>query len=99
MRRYVIARTANYDLEEIVDYLSDQSFESGEQFIQKFSRKCRYLVNFPKIGRPYDDLEPGLRGILLDRYIIFYQVTDEAVTIARVVRGDRDLTTLFRSAD
>jgi toxin ParE1/3/4 len=95
MRRYEISRTANYDLEEIVDYLSDQSFESGEQFIKKFSQKCKNLVNFPRLGKPYDNLEAGLRGILLDRYIIFYQVTDEAVTIARVVRGDRDLTTLF----
>jgi toxin ParE1/3/4 len=48
-----------------------------------------------KSRQPYDDLDPGLRGILLDRYIIFYQVTDEAVTIARVIKGDRDLTTLF----
>jgi toxin ParE1/3/4 len=95
MRRYEIAQTANYDLEEIVDYLSDQGFDAGEQFLKKFAQKCRNLVNFPRIGKPYDDLRPGLRGILLDRYIIFYQVTDEAVTIVRVVRGDRDLTTLF----
>jgi toxin ParE1/3/4 len=51
--------------------------------------------DFPWLGKPYDNLETGLRGILLDRYIIFYQVTDEAVTIIRIVRGDRDLTTLF----
>ncbi len=95
MRRYEIARTASYDLEEIVDYLSDRGFDSGEQFLKKFTQKCRYLVSFPWIGKSYADLDPGLRGILLDRYIIFYQVTDEAVTIARVVRGDRDLTALF----
>jgi toxin ParE1/3/4 len=73
MRRYEISQTANYDLAEIVDYLSDQSFESGEQFIKKFSQS----------------------GILIDRYIVFYQVTDEAITIVRVIRGDRDLTALF----
>ena len=95
MRRYEISRTASYDLEEIVDYLSDREFDSGEQFLKKFTQKCRNLVNFPLIGKPYDDLNSGLRGIFLDRYIIFYQVTNEAVIIARVVRGDRDLTTLF----
>jgi toxin ParE1/3/4 len=95
MRRYEISRTANADLEEIVDYLSDQSFESSEQFIRKFDQKCQNLVSFPRIGKPYDALQPGLRGFLLDRYIIFYIVTDEAVTIARIVRGDRDLATLF----
>jgi toxin ParE1/3/4 len=52
MRRYEIARTANYDLEEIVDYLSDQSLESGEQFIKKFSQKCKNLVISPGLANP-----------------------------------------------
>ena len=95
MRRYEISRTASYDLEEIVDYLSDRGFDFGEQLLKKFTQKCRNLVNFPLIGKPYNDLDFGLRGVFLDRYIVFYKVTDEAVTIARVVRGDRDLTTLF----
>ena len=79
MRRYEISRTASYDLEEIVDYLSDRGFDSGEQFLKKFTQKCRNLVNFPLIGKPYNDLNLGLRGVFLERYIIFYQATDEAV--------------------
>ena len=51
MRRYEISRTASYDLEEIVDYLSDREFDSGEQFLKKFTQKCRNLVNFPLIGK------------------------------------------------
>ena len=87
MRRYEISRTASYDLEEIVDYLSDRGFDSGEQFLKKFIQKCRNLVNFPLIGKLYDDLDSGLRGVFLDRYIIFYQVTDEAVL--EKWKGDR----------
>ena len=79
MRRYEISRTASYDLEEIVDYLSDRGFEFGEQFLKKFTQKCRNLVNFPLIGKPYNDLNLGLRGVFLERHIIFYQATDEAV--------------------
>lgn len=43
MRRYEISRTASYDLEEIVDYLSDRGFESGEQFLKNSLRTVEIL--------------------------------------------------------
>jgi toxin ParE1/3/4 len=95
VRRYIIARRASLEIAEIVDFLSDRDMEAGERFIQQFTKKCRYLTDFPLIGKPYTELLPELRGVVLNRYIIFYEVTDEAVTIVRVVRGDRDLKPLF----
>jgi toxin ParE1/3/4 len=95
MRRHIITTPATLDVVEIVDFLSDRDVESGERFIQDFAQKCRYLTSFPLIGKGYADLQPGLRGVLLNPYIIFYTVTDEVVEIVRVVRGDRDLKALF----
>jgi toxin ParE1/3/4 len=95
MKRYIISRRASLEIAEIVDFLSDRDMKAGERFIQQFTQKCRYLTDFPLIGKPYAELLPELRGVLLHRHIIFYEVTDEAVTIVRVVRGDRDLEALF----
>jgi toxin ParE1/3/4 len=95
MRRYIITAPASLDVVEIVEYLSDRTIESGEKFIQDFTEKCRYLTNFPLIGKSYPELQFDLRGIQLKPYIIFYTVTDEVVEIVRVLRGDRDLKTLF----
>jgi toxin ParE1/3/4 len=95
MRRYIITSPASLDVVEIVEYLSDRAIESGERFIQDFTEKCRYLTNFPLIGKSYPELQSDLRGIQLKPYIIFYTVTDEVVEIVRVLRGDRDLKTLF----
>jgi toxin ParE1/3/4 len=95
MRRYIITTPATLDVVEIVDFLSNRNVESGERFIQDFAQKCRYLTDFPLIGKGYSELQPGLRGLLFNPYIIFYEVTDDAVTISRVVRGDRDLKALF----
>jgi toxin ParE1/3/4 len=95
MRRHVITTPATFDVVEIVDFLSDRKVESGEDFIREFTEKCRYLTNFPLIGKSYPALQPGLRGIQLKPYIIFYITTEEVVEIVRVVRGDRDLKALF----
>ena len=47
------------------------------------------------MGRSYDYLKTGLRGLPLDGYVILYEVIDKRVTILRVVSGYRDLESLF----
>jgi toxin ParE1/3/4 len=92
---HIISRRASLDVVEIVDYLSDRDMAAGEQFLQQFTEKCRYLTQFPLIGKGYPELQAGLRGVVLNRYIIFYTVTEVEVTIVRVLRGDRDLKAMF----
>ncbi|MEJ1931353.1 type II toxin-antitoxin system RelE/ParE family toxin [Nostoc sp. NIES-2111] len=46
MNRYVINILASQDLNEIADYLAQNSLEAGEQFFQEFNRKCQQLVRF-----------------------------------------------------
>jgi toxin ParE1/3/4 len=58
--------------EEIIDYFSNRNLEAGERFINEFEKKCKYLANFPNMGRSYDDIKPFLRGLPLASYIIFY---------------------------
>jgi toxin ParE1/3/4 len=93
--QYIISPTAIRDLEAISDYYAQHSILAGEKILDKFSKKCRYLTQFPQIGRSYDHLRPGLRGLPLDGYIVFYQVIDDGVEIMRVLKGDRDLEALF----
>ncbi len=47
------------------------------------------------IGRSYIDLSPGLRGLPLEGYIILYRVTEDELTILRVVSGRQNLASLF----
>jgi toxin ParE1/3/4 len=52
-------------------------------------------VQFPNIGRSYDDLLLGMRGVLLKSYIIFYRSVNGGIEIVRVISGYRDLPTIF----
>lgn len=99
MSRYIISPEASQDLDEISDYFLSQSLEAGERFVNKFEQKCKNLVKFPNIGRSYAGIEPSLRGIPLEGYIILYRVIEDGVEIARVVSGYRDLESLFSESD
>ena len=95
MKSHIISQPAIKDLEEIIDYFSSRNIEAGERFINEFEKKCKYLANFPNMGRSYDDIKPALRGLPLAGYIIFYRIINDGIEIIRVVSGYRDLESLF----
>ena len=98
MSDFIIAPSASRDLSQISEYFLSRNLEAGEKLIKEFNKKCRYLVSFPNIGKSYDYLKIGLRGLPLDGYIILYEVIDDRVIILRVVSGYRDLKSLFSEA-
>ncbi|MGK7920025.1 MAG: type II toxin-antitoxin system RelE/ParE family toxin [Trichodesmium sp.] len=85
------------DIDEISDYFSNFSVEADERFIKPFDDKCKNLINFPNMGRNHTQIMPNLRGVPLDGYIIFYQVTEVEIEIVRIVSGSRNLESLFGS--
>ena len=95
MKRHIISQPAVKDLEDIIDYFSSHNIEAGEKFINEFEKKCRYLANFPNMGRSYYNINSYLRGLPLDSYIIFYRIIDDGIEIIRVVSGYRNLESLF----
>jgi toxin ParE1/3/4 len=94
--QYSISLPACRDLQDITDYFATVNVEAGEEWLRSFNQKCQQLAQFPNIGRRYDDLQTGLRGLALNGYIIFYRTTDEDIEIARVISGKRDLRSLFQ---
>ena len=95
MRALRITVPASRDLEEISDYFLKKSVDAGERFVQTFSQKCQHIARFPFIGKPYAQVRPGLRGLVIMGYIVFYSVSDKEVNILRVVSGYRDLQSVF----
>jgi toxin ParE1/3/4 len=93
--RYTISQPAIRDLESISAYFADVNVEAGEKFLQGFNKRCQQLVSFPSIGRSYDDLQAGLRGLPVDGYIILYRTMNDEIEIVRVVNGRQDLGSLF----
>ena len=95
MSRCTISQPAIRDLESISAYFADVNVEAGEKFLQGFNKRCQQLMSFSSIGRSYDDLQAGLRGLPLDGYIILYRTMNDEIEIVRVVNGRQDLGSLF----
>jgi toxin ParE1/3/4 len=47
------------------------------------------------MGKPYEDISPDLRGVLVMSYVLLYKLVEEDVVIVRVVSGHRDLEKIF----
>ena len=52
--KYQITKAASRDLDHILTYFQHHNLDAGERFVREFNKKCRNLVQFPKLGRPYD---------------------------------------------
>ena len=97
--RYFINILATEDLKGIANYFATNNVEAGEQFFNKFDRRCEQLINFPNMGRSYVEIRPNLRGLPLDGYIIFYRVFDSGIEILRVLNARRDLPSIFEEQE
>ncbi len=95
MKLLRITVPASRDLAEISDCFLERSVDAGERFVEAFSQKCQQLARYPYIGRSYAQLRPGLRGLLLMNYIVFYQVSEDSIEILRVLSGYRDFRDVF----
>lgn len=94
---YLISDEANLDLDEITSYFLSVSVKAGDKFVESFNQKCFYLTQFPYIGKLYPDLGDNLRGLRLERYIVFYQIFPDRLVIVRILNASRDLKSLFSS--
>ncbi len=93
---FILAPSAIADLKEISDYFLQKNVEAGEQLFQKFNKRFESLTRFPKLGKPYPKLNPEIRGLLEQNYIIFYRISSESVEIVRIVDARRNLLELFK---
>ena len=92
------AREADRDLDDIWYYIAEESGSIGiaDRLVDTITDRFLVLSSHPHIGRPRDeDLRPGLRSFPVGGYIIIYRIEDEDVVILRVLRGSRNIESLF----
>lgn len=91
MGQCILSPRAIRDLDAISDRFLVWNVEAGERLFKAFNQKCSRLMQFPSLGKRYDWIQPRLRGLPMEGYIILYQIVDEGVEILRIVHGRQDL--------
>lgn len=91
MRAIIRTPQAEQDTDDILDRLSARNPATAARFAAEVAARCALLAGQPNMGRPRDDLSPGLRSVVIDRHILFYRATDDAVTVVRILHGSQDI--------
>lgn len=84
---------ANTDLQEIKNYISEDSVESATKIIKDIIEKIQSLADFLEMGAMLMykiKLKSKYRYIICRQYIIFYIYENNIVSIQRVLHGKRD---------
>src|SRR5262245_52473057 len=94
------APQAESDLDEIWYFLATESnnLDVADRLIDAITARFALLAAHPYLGRRRDeDLRPGVRTFTVGDYVIAYRVDGDDVLILRVLRGSRDIDTIFRN--
>ena len=84
--------TAQDELNEIIDYIAQDSLEYALSFYEQVREKVQNLPNFPKIGRKVPELDdPNIRELILKNYRLIYRILENKIQIIRVFHGSRIL--------
>jgi plasmid stabilization system protein ParE len=97
VKQFKLGRRALRDLQDIWEYLSNDSFDAADRVLEDFYQAFNQLAEMPGIGRRRPDLTP--RAVLfwpVHAYLIIYR-DSKPLRIARIVHGRRDLKKLLKN--
>lgn len=87
----IISYQATEDLIDLWLYISNDSLQNADKFIDHIHQQCRLICSNPEIGRERNELSPGIRSFPVTRYIVYYRIKSKALEIVRIMSGYRDI--------
>lgn len=93
--RVVWSRTAQYDLESIIDYIAEDSPLNARRTMVRIRKKCSALYAYPSRGRIVPELKEfnilHYREIIVDPWRIIYKIIDSKVIVMSVIDARRNV--------
>ena len=100
MSRCVFTLQARADLQQIHDYIAQNSPTNALRFVGRLEESCLSLADYPYMGIARPEFGPDHRSFVVrgTRYVIIYRPTDDGVVIIHVRHGSQDLIRLFEES-
>lgn len=90
-RTVVWSEPAWHDLEQVADYIAQDSLHYAATFVREVRDAARSLGMFAERGRTVPELnDPAVRELLVGRYRLMYRVSAATVQVVAFVHGARD---------
>ncbi len=97
MKRFVVewAQPASKDLENIIDYISHDNFDTAIIIFEKIKSKCNTLNQFPDRGRIVPELKAygilSYRELIISPWRVIYRTSDRKVYVLAVIDSRRNM--------
>jgi toxin ParE1/3/4 len=83
--------TAYKDLQNIVEYISQDSMYYALALYDDVMDKAQTLNDFPHRGRVVPEMDdPEMREIFIHRYRLIYQIHNDRIIIKTIIHGARN---------
>ena len=93
MRRLVVQRSAQQNLNGILRYITDQSYSRkvATTFVMRLRARCPHLASLPGTsGRSRPDLGKELRSFPHENYVIAFRYEPGVFRLLAIIEGHRD---------
>jgi toxin ParE1/3/4 len=96
MARYVLTAEARADLNEIAEFIRQDSPGAARRVVESLRDAMGKLTGFPEMGHSREDLAPiPLRCWPVYSYLIIYRPEKRPLQIVRILHGARDVQSLL----
>ena len=86
MAAFRFSRRAEADLLSIGDYtLRTWGKAQAVRYLGELEACCQMLADNPALGRPCDDVRPGLRRLEHGKHVMFYRQERGGVLVSRIL--------------
>ncbi len=90
-RRLVLTKRALCDLRAHYEYISEFDPIAAKRVLHDINRKIEWIAELGINGAPRPFI-PGLRAFPFKNRCIYFTITDEAITVLRVMHGRQDIS-------
>jgi len=97
MKRFEVewAQPASKDLENIIDYISQDNVDTAITIFEKIKSKCNTLNQFPDRGRIVPELKAygilSYRELIISPWRVIYRISEQKVYILAVIDSRRNM--------
>ena len=94
MKRIIRRPKAKADLEEIFNWIADDSVEAADRYLEKLLAGFHTLADMPMIGSRRLPSYPDIRVFPVGNHLILYRILldENCVEILRIVHGAQNWT-------
>jgi toxin ParE1/3/4 len=83
---------AEEDLIEIWNYVGQHDIRAADRLLDDLEARLQLLARYPLAGPVREDMPAGIRHLVIDDYLAFYRLSDDAVEVIRILHGRRNIT-------